>query len=464
MGAAKDSIGAEEIAGELGMVTGTGMPSSKNKPDMPDPDYTVNSTGQHNFSWREDFTGELFKIVVSHPVRSGLDFWCVLSVYYRESEHSKPIGILNGKRWNMTSTSNTDGQLRSLNRRMDGRGWDARIALVEQRLAAEIETGDDLLDLSSIENPPPTAYAVYPFLEEGEHNGVAAEGGSTKSIFAMACCISYSYNEEIIPGATVPVGGRPSLYLDYESTSHTQAYRRRQLLSGTGVAEQSGKIFYKRMYSPITDAANELYDIIKSRNIGLVVIDSAARAVGGETSAEAMVIPFFNAVSSWGVTVLTVAHKAKSAESKGPAGVAQWFNQFRNYWEIVKDQTPGQPEVHLAFRHDKANDESLHEAMNYRLEFKPDSIVYNLELEPRSEKILSQLHVSEQIVAYLKENEAQTVSQIAGGIELTEPHIRGELKKNEGTIFFGSAEKYDRRWSNIAKKEGGEQGYYWEND
>ena len=108
----------------------------------------------------------------------------------------------------------------------------------------------------------------------------------------------------------------------------------------------------------VQDAANELYDIIKSRNIGLVVIDSASRAVGGETSTEALVIPFFNAVASWGTTVLTVAHKSKDRESQGPSGVAQWFNQFRNYWEIVKDQTPGQPEVHLAFRHDKANDET----------------------------------------------------------------------------------------------------------
>lgn len=442
---------AVEAADALGIPT-AGMPT-KGKAALPFPEYDINLTGQHSFIWRDEVTKEMFKVIVAHPVRSGRDFWCELTVYYRQGNDTSPIGILNSKRWNLTSTSSTDAQIRSLKRRMPEALWDARLSQVEFCIHETVETGDELLDLSGIENPPPAAYAVWPFLEEGEHNGVAAEGGSTKSIFAMACCISYSYGVVVIPGTVVPsipdTGPRPSLYLDYESTSHTQAFRRRQLLEGIGHAEQGGKIFYKRMYSPVQDAANELYDIIKSRNIGLVVIDSASRAVGGETSTEALVIPFFNAVASWGTTVLTVAHKSKDRESQGPSGVAQWFNQFRNYWEIVKDQTPGQPEVHLAFRHDKANDESLHKPMNYRLEFNDKGITYYEMETPRATKILAEMPLSVQITAFLEEFPQSTVKEVALGIEKGDNHVRNELNKNEGVLFYGSKESSGRRWANI---------------
>jgi len=451
MGATKDSVGIEEIAGALGLDHGNGMPS-KNGDTIPTPEYDVNATGEHLFTWKDEVTKEVFRIEVAHPERSGMDFWCVLSVKYRQSAHSDSLSIMPGKRWNLTSTSSTTQQVQSLNRRMPERGWEARLVQAEELLREHVQTGDDLLDLSGIENPPPPSYAVWPLLEENEHNIIGANGGSTKSILAMALAISYSYEADVVPGFTSPQEGRPTLYLDYESSSNTQAYRRRMLLEGAGIAEQAGKVFYKRMYSPIVDAASELYDIINSRNIGLVVIDSGSRAVGGETSTENMVIPYFNACASWGTTVLTVVHKAKSAESLGPAGVAQWWNQARNYWELVKDQTPGQPEVYVSLRHDKANDESLHEAMSYRLEFANDMIKYHKEDVIVSDNILSEMHVSLQMAAYIDEFPSSTTKETAIGIGKSEKHVGNEFRKGEGKLFYGTAEARNRRWTNIKKR------------
>tara|TARA_R110000868_G_scaffold46699_1_gene154096 strand:+ start:16 stop:846 length:831 start_codon:yes stop_codon:yes gene_type:complete len=260
----------------------------------------------------------------------------------------------------------------------------------------------------------------------------------------------YTSGESIVPGFTAPKQPKPALYLDYESSSGTQAYRKRMLLTGANVTEQAGKIFYKRMYSPIQDAASELYDIIQSRGIGLVVVDSGSRAVGGETSTENMVIPYFNATASWGVTVLTVVHKAKSAESRGPAGVAQWWNQARNYWELVKDQTPGQNEVFVSLRHDKANDESLQEPLNYRIEFGSDFIKYHKESAIISDKILTEMHVTTQMTAFLENAPSSTVREVAASLQKSEQHVGNEFRKGEGTLFYGTADK-PRRWSNMNK-------------
>ena len=457
-------VSIDKIAEAYDVEVGNGMPS-KGKADMPKPRYEVNTTGEHLFSWEDKVTGELFRITISHPDRTGMDFWCVLAVQYQLDNASEAIDIMPGKRWNLTSTSSTTQQVQSLNRRMPERGWEARLVQAEELLRQNVQTGDDLLDLSTIENPPPPSYAVYPLLEENEHNIIGADGGSTKSILAQACCIMYTSGESIIPGFVAAKEQRPALYLDYESRAGTQAFRQRMLLAGAGITEQAGKIYYKRMYSPIADAASELYDIIKSRNIGLVVVDSGSRAVGGETSTENMVIPYFNATASWGVTVLTVVHKAKSAESRGPAGVAQWWNQARNYWELVKDQTPGQNEVYVSLRHDKANDESLSEPLSYRLEFNPDFIKYHKESAIISDKILTEMHVTTQMTAFLENAPSSTVREVAASLQKSEQHVGNEFRKGEGTLFYGTPDK-PRRWSNINKSGGvGEQPeFHWMQD
>ena len=457
-------VDIDKIAEVYDVEVGNGMPT-KGGSDTPPPQYDLNATGEHLFTWSDATTGEIFRITVSHPNRSGLDFWCVLAVQYRRDRDSEPLSIMPGKRWNLTSTSSTTQQVQSLNRRMPERGWEARLVQAEDLLRQNVQTGDDLVDLSTIENPPPPSYAVYPILEENQHNIIGADGGSTKSILAQACCIMYTSGESIVPGFTAPKEPKPALYLDYESSSGTQAYRKRMLLTGAGITEQAGKIYYKRMSSPIQDAASELYDIIQSRGIGLVIVDSGSRAVGGETSTENMVIPYFNACSSWGVTVLTVVHKAKSAESRGPAGVAQWWNQARNYWELVKDQTPGQNEVFVSLRHDKANDESLQEPLNYRIEFGSDFIKYHKESAIISDKILTEMHVTTQMTAFLENLPASTVREVAAALQKSEQHIGNEFRKGEGTLFYGTADK-PRRWSNMNKDNKPEEQpeFHWMKD
>ena len=452
----------EEIAADRGIEHGSGMPTEGGD-DFPEPNYEQSAVGHHLYTWHDDVTKEMFRVQIAHPVRSGLDFWCILNVSYRRDKNANPVSILNNKRWNLTSTSNTDGHIRSLNRRMKNRGWDARLTLIEQHLNSAVEIGDDLIDLSSVEDPPPAQYTVWPFVEYGEHNIIAADGGSTKSLMAMALAISYSYGKVVMPGTKVDLEPKPVLFLDYESSQVTQARRRRQLLAGINTPEEAGRIFYKRMYSPIQDAARELYDLIASRSIGMVIIDSGARAVGGETSSEEMVIPYFNAVASWGVTILTIAHKPKDPTTRGPAGVAQWWNQARNYWELVKDQTPGQNEVHLSVRHDKANDESLHVPVNYRISF-GESIEYHEMNAPVSTAIMSQLPISTQVTDYLLNNPQSTIGEIADGIERSKKVVDNEIRKNEGKLYYGSSEKYNRRWSLIEENETDTQQQWWEKD
>ena len=441
---------ARALGIDQGIDVGIGMPT-KGQEDFPEPEYTKNTIGTHMFTWEDKTTKEVIRVMIAHLSRRGKELQANLTVVYRRSSRSRVQNLLTGKQWNLNSTSHTESQIRSLNRRLPDRNWDARLALVEEAVSKTIEIGEPLTDLSEVSNPTPATYALTPLVESGEHNIIAADGGSTKSMLAMAVAVSYSYGKSALPGMTTGLTPKATLYLDYESTSNTQAQRRRELVRSINMQVEDGKILYKKMFSPITDAASDLYDTIASKDIGLVIIDSASRAVGGETNSEESVIPFFNACASWGVTILTIAHKPKDNTGRGPSGVAQWWNQARNYWELVKDQTPGRDEVFIALRHDKANDGQLHQSMSYKIDFS-DGIKYYLEDTSSSDLVKSQMPIAQQIVEALTDKPSQTAKELAEVLDKTDKHIQNTLRMNEGKLFYGS-NNTPRTWSNIETKK-----------
>ena len=395
---------AKALAEEHGIETPSGMPT-RGEQDFPEPEYTKNTIGTHMFTWQDDTTKEIIRIMIAHLTRTGKNLQATLTVVYRRSGNSKVQNLLTGKGWNLNSTSHTESQIRSLNKRLPDRNWDARLALVEEAVSKTIEIGEPLTDLAQVSNPTPAVYALAPLVEANEHNIIAADGGSTKSLLAMAVAVSYSYGKSCLPGMNTGQPPKATLFLDYESTANTQAQRRRQLVESIGMQIEQGKILYKKMYSPITDAASDLYDTIASKEIGLVIIDSASRAVGGETNSE----------------------------------------------ESVKDQTPGQNEVFVALRHDKANDGQLHEPLNYRIDF-TSGIKYYAEDVSSSDLVNSQMPVAQQIIEQLKIKPAQTAKELAEALDKTDKHINNTLRMNEGKLFYGS-NSTPRTWSNIGNQK-----------
>ena len=59
--------------------------------------------------------------------------------------------------------------------------------------------------------------------------------------------------------------------------------------------------------------------------------------------------------------------------------------------------------------------------------------------------------------------EGKAAKEIAAGLERSEQNIGNELRKNEGKLYYGSSEKYNRRWSLIDENEK-EAEMWWERD
>ena len=118
---------------------GAGMPGKKFNLD--EPKYAVDAVGDHLFVWSDEFTKELIMIKVAQPVRSGIDFWCVVTVKIKQPNR-QPVSIFTKKRWNLTSVSNGTSIVTALNKREPDRNWDGRLALVEQYINCLLYTSD----------------------------------------------------------------------------------------------------------------------------------------------------------------------------------------------------------------------------------------------------------------------------------------------------------------------------------
>jgi hypothetical protein len=438
------------------------MPS-KNADEIPYPEVSVADSGAFIFMWNST-NGEQIAAKVEWPIIENRELWVMLSIYYKKNSSIKNAApLLTRTRWNLRSTSNTDGQIRTLNRR-GSLQWDARLEQIKAEVEQRMHKGNDLVWFGSDQPLVPVKYLLHPFLEEGQHTVIAAYGGSTKSLFGLATAISIADGVPILPGGSVENRGK-TLYIDYEADFDTHERRYRQLLAGNEVKDITKNVAYLKLDTPIIDSSETIIAHIRKHGFSNVVIDSASRAVGGDTIDESSVIAYFNMTAQFRTTVLTIAHKPKDEKSKGPSGSSHWFHQARSYWELLKDQTHGDDTVSIALKHEKSNNGILQRTMAFDLSFSDTAISYSRANAADNAVIAEALPPLDRIVAYLRNNPNKQASEIAESTMLKAPRITGILKRKEGELFHGSPETYNRRWSLLvqeAKKEVEEQ--WWSQD
>tara|TARA_R110000824_G_scaffold114010_3_gene264169 strand:- start:2207 stop:3604 length:1398 start_codon:yes stop_codon:yes gene_type:complete len=461
----KDELGIRDIGDAYGveLPSAASLPA-KNSDEIPAPEYSKSVSGAHMFVWSMD-NGEQIAAKVEWPAVQNRELWAMLSVFYRKNQtQTTATPILTRTRWNLRSTTNTDGQIRVLNRRGTFQ-WDARLeqikALVETAMYASAE-----LEWFGADRPlVPVSYTLYPFLEENQHTVLAAYGGSTKSLFGLAAAISIADGVTLLPGTDVQTKGK-TLYLDYEADVDTHERRYRQLLAGAEVRDITKNIAYLKLDTPILDCADSIIGMIRKHSFTNVVIDSASRAVGGDTIDESAVIAYFNMTAQFGTSILTIAHKAKDERSKGPSGSGHWFHQARSYWELLKDQTHGDNRVSVVMKHEKSNNGKLHRSLGFQIDFREDAINYSREDAATSAVNAERLPPIDRVIAFLRENSSSGTGEIAEGTGLKQAQITQLLTRKEGKLFYGSPETYNRRWSLLSKDkaEKAEPEQWWNQD
>ena len=276
---------------------------------------------------------------------------------------------------------------------------------------------------------PQAPFLVRPLLYEGKPNMLFGEGGTGKSLLALAlaliCRLPYKDN---------PLGLEPKkaipFYLDYEGDE--AEFNRRLSLLQRGFEIPPTPIFYRECTLPFIDDIDRIEAIVAENKIDFVIVDSVGVATSSSNlNYSETATAFYAALRRLHCTSLLISHRAKEQESKktSPYGSVYFFNIARSIYEVFRQQEEGENRIHLALLHKKNNQGPFLPRQGFTLTFTGEkTILSHLEIDNVPE-FLEKLSLKTQIVALLKKETTASISEIARAVDKPENTIRAILSR-----------------------------------
>lgn len=198
------------------------------------------------------------------------------------------------------------------------------------------------------------------------------------------------------------------LYCDWE-VDRVEAERRISYLARGLAKERRCEIalpYYRRCVLSIADEASEIAMDLAEHKIGLLIVDSAAAACGGNIQADETAINYFAALrkicaetsaASITLTHVTKAERRDAKQKRLPLGSVMFENQPRMTWEIRTSELEGEDRL-LNFFCRKSNQKTP-EPFGLRFCFGDDliQVIEAMPEEPSSEEQLARDYIIEEL-------------------------------------------------------------------
>jgi hypothetical protein len=209
-----------------------------------------------------------------------------------------------------------------------------------------------------------------------------APGGAGKSLLAMYVALlvhnGLSFDGQETRRENV-------LYLDWEVTKEEAARRCTLLAHGLQQKHIGAALrypLYRRCLASILDEASEIARTIAKHKIGLVIVDSAGPACGGDITSGELAIQFFNTLrkvtastnAATGILTHTTKEDRRQENSRRlPIGSVYFENLSRATWEIRPQETSAEHVLQVGMFPRKHN-MGRPEPVGLRLSFERDAI------------------------------------------------------------------------------------------
>lgn len=267
-----------------------------------------------------------------------------------------------------------------------------------------------------------------PFIQDGQINTFFGLGGSMKTMMAMYFASQLSEK------------GVCSLMVDYENDISTWKDRLNKM-SGD---KQDNLFYYDSQHIPLAEQVDKLKEVIKRRNIKLVIVDSASMSSGDSTTDEKAAIRLIGALKMLRVTVVLIAHQRKNDGDKTPIGSIQYENQSRNVWNFkgTKDDDSDSI-IHLACTHTKANNTFIRKKpLCFKIDYQEEKIV--VETESPDVAFSKKLPVIDQIKGLLFETPNLDYKEIMEYLDISKESVTTILSRGKKKGIFKNEEG---KWS-----------------
>lgn len=284
-------------------------------------------------------------------------------------------GEIHWGRFNLSSTPSREGLVKKLNDTHPSAPWRSLLDRACHAVAEQVRQGEPIMPLEPAAAPT-TRQLVERLLPLGETSVIFGDGGTGKSLLALAVAVAVS-SKAPLPGGLRPMQDVSVLYLDWESCREEQAERLEGLLAGLGLSATS-EIHYRPMARALADDAAHLRTEVDRLGVGLVIVDSLGPACGAEPESADAAIRTLNALRSFApATRLVIAHVSKADIARNgpsrPYGSVYVQNLARSVWEIRRSDDESKDLV-LGLFHRKCNTGRLSAPIGLRFEFGEDGI------------------------------------------------------------------------------------------
>ncbi len=192
--------------------------------------------------------------------------------------------------------------------------------------------GEPVVDLAGVEWRDKARFLLRPFVPDNAISILYGDGGTAKSLFALAMGVCIGTLSELV-GMLPEKSGRV-LYLDWEDDAATHAERLNAVCKGLDIDVPADMILYQRRAERLQDSTRELRRTIVEKDIVLVVVDSLGMAAGNPMDEELM-LGALKAARSFNCAVLMIHHLPKDPKDKSkPFGTVYASNEARMTWLV----------------------------------------------------------------------------------------------------------------------------------
>ena len=309
--------------------------------------------------------------------------------------------------------------------------------------------GSPIVHLADHTMPEGLVFRLSPFLQERQPTVLFGEGDTGKSWLAIL--MGY-----LVATGAPKLGMEPEpgkvLYLDYETDEDTLWERLNMLFAGFDEPIPEG-FFYRQMHQLMSADYLEINNLVMEHNIDLVIVDSAANAVG-EPEASTATTEYFRALRSLRVSSLTIAHVSKGGKLTEPFGSIFWRNAPRANFRVAAEHEPGATGFTVGLKHTKSNNGRRLPDRAYHLRF-GDGSVHVDRAEPTDIHEWEETRTTAQRIAAALRGGAMTTKELAVDLELTESNIRTTLNRNRNDLFtvVDTDPGGTSRWGNLQKDQ-----------
>lgn len=258
-------------------------------------------------------------------------------------------------RLNLNSASGREGIRRELEQVFGKQAieWSRMLATSCSEAGRVWREVDLSVDLAEVD-PAPRQWFLDQRLPLNTVNIVFGMGGTGKSFLVLDMAMHAMMDAMWLDLPMEPI--KSILIMDYEDTEDEWRIRAEQFCEANGWEFPTGRIRYLPGSAiPIHEQKERVRALVREHEVGLVIVDSASSASGGDLLDAQSVSRVVNFLQSLGVTVVMTAHNTKAEDSQYPYGNVAWHNLVRSTHYVQQTQEEGSRTASIAMWNRKGN-------------------------------------------------------------------------------------------------------------